>query len=56
MRAFVDSIVEGKPPAVSGEDGLKAQELIQGAYLSMQTGRWVDLPLKADAPFIVPTY
>ena len=56
MRAFVDSIVESKPPTVSGEDGLKAQELIQGAYLSMQTGRWVDLPLKADAPFIVPTY
>lgn len=56
MRAFVNSIVEGKPAAISGEDGLKAQELIQGAYLSMQTGRWVDLPLKADAPFIVPTY
>lgn len=56
MRAFVDSIVEGRPAAITGEDGLKAQELIQGAYLSMQSGCWVDLPLSADAPFVVPTY
>ena len=56
MRAFVDSINSGTPAVVSGEDGLKAQELIQGAYLSMQAGRWVDLPLAPDAPFIVPTY
>ena len=56
MRAFVDSIVEGRPAAVTGEDGLKAQELIQGAYLAMATGGWVDLPLAADAPFLVPSY
>lgn len=56
MNAFIASIVEGKPAAISGEDGLKAQELIQGAYLSMRSGHWVDLPLPDDAPFIVPTY
>ena len=56
MRAFVDSIVEGRPAAITGKDGLKAQELIQGAYLSMATGGWVDLPLAADAPFLVPSY
>src|SRR3954452_742877 len=56
MRAFVDSIVEGRPAAVTGGDGLKAQELIQGAYLAMATGGWVALPLAADAPFLVPSY
>ncbi len=47
---------EGAPAVVSGEDGLRAQELVQGAYLSMRDGRWVDLPLPADAPFVLPTY
>ncbi len=56
MRSFIDSVQQNRPAVITGEDGLKAQELIQGAYLSMQSGRWVDLPLAADAPFIVPTY
>ena len=29
---------------------------MQGAYLSMRTGGWVDLPLADDVPFIIPTY
>ena len=56
MRSFLESITEGRPAAISGEDGLKAQELIQGAYLSTQSGTWVELPLAPDAPFVVPTY
>ncbi len=56
LRAFIGSINTGSPAVVSGEDGLKAQELIQGAYLSMRDGHWVDLPLGPDAPFVVPTY
>ena len=56
LAAFCDSVRNGTPPAISGLDGLKAQEVIQAAYLSMRRGGWVDLPLPADAPFIVPDY
>ena len=41
---------------VTGLDGLRAQELVQGAYLSMRSGGWVDLPLVADAHFTIPDY
>ena len=37
-------------------DGLKAQEVVQAAYLSMAKGGWVDLPLPKNAPFLVPEY
>ena len=56
LAAFCESIQEGKPAKVSGIDGLRAQEFVQGAYLSMRSGGWVDLPLAEDAPFIIPTY
>jgi len=56
LTAFCDSVRNGTPAAISGLDGLKAQEVIQAAYLSMRKGGWVDLPLPADAPFIVPDY
>ena len=36
---------DGKPATITGLDGLRAQEVVQGAYLSMRTGGWVDLPL-----------
>ena len=41
------------PPVTTG---CKAQEVVQAAYLSQRDRRWVDLPLPADAPFVVPTY
>lgn len=56
LAEFCAAIREKRPAAITGEDGLKAQELVQGAYISMREGRWVDLPLPADAPFIVPDY
>ena len=56
LAAFCDSVRTGAPPAISGLDGLRAQEVIQAAYLSMRKGGWVDLPLPADAPFVVPDY
>ena len=56
LRAFCQSIRFGAAPDVSGEDGLKAQEVVQAAYLSMRQGRWVDLPLPPDAPFVLPDY
>jgi len=56
LAAFCESIREGKPAKVTGIDGLRAQEFVQGAYLSMRSGGWVDLPLAEDAPFVIPTY
>jgi predicted dehydrogenase len=56
LAAFCESIREGKPAKVTGVDGLRAQEFVQGAYLSMRLGGWVDLPLAEDAPFVIPTY
>ena len=52
---FVSSIRAGKPAVASGLDGLRAQEVVQAAYLSQRDG-WVDLPLPADAPFVLPSY
>jgi predicted dehydrogenase len=56
LEAFCESIREGKPAKITGIDGLRAQEFVQGAYHSMRTGGWVDLPLAADVPFILPEY
>ena len=56
LAEFCAAIREGRPAAITGEDGLKAQEVVQGAYIAMREGRWVNLPLPADAPFIVPDY
>jgi predicted dehydrogenase len=56
LAAFCNSINTGSPSLVTGEDGLKAQEVVQAAYVSMRGGKWVDLPLPVDAPFTVPDY
>jgi len=56
FAAFCKSITEGAPVMASGIDGLRAQEVVQGAYLSMNEARWVDLPLSPDAPFKLPMY
>jgi predicted dehydrogenase len=56
LTAFCDSIRDGRPARITGLDGLRAQECVQGAYQSMREGRWVDLPLAEDAPFMLPDY
>jgi predicted dehydrogenase len=56
LAAFCESIREGKPAKISGIDGLRAQEFVQGAYLSMRSGGWIDLPLADDATFAIPDY
>jgi len=56
LAAFIDSIRAGRPAAISGVDGLRAQEVVQAAYLSVRDKGWIDLPLPADAPFVVPSY
>ncbi len=43
-RLFIDSILEDRPIQPSFYDGLKAQEVIDAALLSHETGRWITLP------------
>jgi myo-inositol 2-dehydrogenase/D-chiro-inositol 1-dehydrogenase len=43
-RAFIDSIVEGKPPAVSAVDGYKSVEIVEAVYESIRIGA----PVKLD--------
>lgn len=38
---FVSSILERRPPAASGEDGLKVMKILDGIYKSARTGRAV---------------
>ena len=44
-RKFLDAILEGHPPAVTSEDGLRATELVEGCYRSAREGVEVMLPL-----------
>jgi myo-inositol 2-dehydrogenase/D-chiro-inositol 1-dehydrogenase len=43
-RAFIDSIVDGKPPAVTALDGLKAVELVDAVYESVRESRIMKIP------------
>ena len=55
LEAFCESILEGKPVKVTGEDGLKAIEVVMAAYKSVSENGWVTLPLK-DAEIKIPEY
>lgn len=44
-QSFITSILEGRPPIVTAEDGYKAVELVEAAYRSARTGAAVKLPL-----------
>ena len=37
-RAFIDSIMNDKPPAVTASDGFKSVQLVDGVYQSVKTG------------------
>jgi predicted dehydrogenase len=56
LEAFLTTIHGGRSEAATGEDGLRAQEIVQAAYLAFDKGTWVDCPLPADAPLIIPDY
>ena len=40
-RAFIDSIVEGKAPAVSAVDGFKSVEIVEAVYESIRIGETI---------------
>jgi predicted dehydrogenase len=56
LKSFCEAVRGEHPAEITGVDGLKAQEVVQAAHLSMQSGRWVHLPLPPGAPFVVPIY
>jgi predicted dehydrogenase len=44
---FIDAVLAGQEPPITGEDGRKAIEMTQAARLSAKTGRAIALPLSA---------
>ncbi|MBN1810046.1 MAG: Gfo/Idh/MocA family oxidoreductase [Planctomycetes bacterium] len=49
MRDFVKCILKGGKPVVTGEEGLRSVEVINGALLSGHTGKPVDIPTSRPA-------
>lgn len=47
-QEFVDSILDGRPPSVTGEEGRAAVEMALAAYRSSDTGQMIRLPLGRD--------
>ena len=45
LRSFAQWVLHDKPPFIAPEDGLKAVEIIEAAYLSIERGEAVRLPL-----------
>jgi predicted dehydrogenase len=45
IRDFLDAIIDGRPPSVTGEDGRRVVELFQAIYRSDREGRSIRLPV-----------
>ena len=45
VQGFIDSIREGRPPAIGGREGRAAVEICEACLRSAETGRAIDLPL-----------
>ena len=56
LAAFCLAIREGNSQIPTGVDGLRAQEVVQAAYQSVDQGRWIELPIPIDTPYTIPTY
>lgn len=52
-RHFMQCVVNGEQPLVSGVDGAWTVEVMCAVWRSMDTGGWVDLPLQDE---VVPPY
>ncbi len=50
---FMECLAEDHEPLVSGEDGARAIEVMCAVFKSMQTGSWIELPLKEE---IIPPH
>jgi myo-inositol 2-dehydrogenase/D-chiro-inositol 1-dehydrogenase len=49
IQAFVDDILDARPPTVSGEDGRAAVAVVEAAWQSSQSGQTVELGALAAA-------
>jgi len=47
IQEFVDAVLGRKPNPIPGIEGYKALEMVVAMEASVETGAWVDLPLKA---------
>ncbi len=45
IRGFLDAVRDGREPPITGEDGLRAVEVVQAAYRSLESGEPVRLEL-----------
>jgi predicted dehydrogenase len=45
-QAFVDDVLDGRAPTVSGAEGRAAVEIVEAAQRSSQTGQAIELPLR----------
>lgn len=55
-EAFFAAIGEGAAPAVSGEDGYRALEIVMGAYKAFHSRRTVALPLDPEEEIPIPKW
>ena len=46
IEAFCTSVIDSTEPKVTGEDGLKALEVVMAGYKSMNEQCWVSLPFR----------
>lgn len=48
VKHFIECIYQNKTPLVKGEDGARVLEVQCAIFKSMETGAWVNLPLKEE--------
>jgi len=48
VKHFIECIHQNKTPLVKGEDGARVLEVQCGVFKSIETGGWVNLPLKEE--------
>ncbi len=53
-RDFIGSIIDGHPPYITGEEGMKALEIILGIYESSLQGRPVTFPIDFSTSLMSP--
>jgi UDP-N-acetyl-2-amino-2-deoxyglucuronate dehydrogenase len=54
IEDFIDAIIDGRPPQVTGEDGRRAVEIFEAVYRSQRERAPVTFPLEAQGGFSAP--
>jgi len=53
LKNFIESVRKGETPIIKPEDGALSVEIMCAVFKSMETGKWIDLPLQEE---IVPPF